>query len=330
MKRAILASKKLTIALLTFGVLAITPLTALAGNVLFHGHVGAIGVFTKTWSSIPSASPQVLATTPDGFTLPAGVFSKTGSTYTGTFAGYPYFKQVYDRRNLAGVAYVGGAVSGTVTRTGASLPQVYPSSGAITVPPGFIRVKGGTFGGTLPMSRATTYTGTFAATTGYSDFGFFWGLGDPGHRIAAAIIGATSGRNTRPIIISTAMNQTIPNKNGGAIWAQPVQVKFKTGTITISNPSPFEATYATGTGMDDRTPNGQSGTIQLIAARKSAAYITTVLPPPGDGTSAIQNQRSGAGSIDTLNLTFMPEPTQAALLAAGVLGLGVLLRMRRR
>jgi hypothetical protein len=279
-----------------------------------------------------------LETSANGFTLPSGAFSASGSTYTATFAGYPYFKQTNYRKNLDGHVYLGGAPAGTITKTAktAAAGLQYPSASVTTSPPGFIRVKPGSFGGAIPVSRATVYDGIFAGGAGYYNFGFFWGANQRsswqvanGGIVAPAIYGDSSEPIGYPFIASTGQHTSIPGlSNAAAGVANPV-VKFFTGTVTVSAPSPFEATYAVATGMDNRTAAGQSGSIQLVSARRIMYFTLATVPPPWNGTGGVQSQRSGSGGIYRFALEFVPEPTQIALLATGILGLGVILRVRR-
>jgi hypothetical protein len=87
-------------AALLFSFVVLMPLSALAGNVLFHGKAQQIGIFTRTNASIPSTNPKILETSANGFTLPSGAFSASGSTYTQPLLVIPTSNRPITERTL--------------------------------------------------------------------------------------------------------------------------------------------------------------------------------------------------------------------------------------
>ena len=127
-------------------------------------------------------------------------------------------------------------------------------------------------------------------------------------------------------------NLTNMTSKGGVIALEPNIWAF-TGTLTVSQPDPAAGSqYIVRTAMDNRTPAGASGTIQVISASLTHNYSVTPLPPPFDGTATATAYKNGllSGRRTTFDFIPAPEPGQMALIGMGIVGLVGVWGMRRR
>lgn len=317
------------VALLTFA-----AQVASANNNMFIGKFVQENPGNRLIGSFTAASPQPLVTVPatgtqvvDGFTLPLKRFSLVSGPTTRSFPGYLYVVST-NRYNKAG-AFEEGFHPKSGLSTFNPPNSGYPYA-TLTPPPGFVRRQFGPngFGGPMPIVGNAYFDGQVAGGVGYFDFAAqltaSWGHGpgfqkDVGGWSTAAHQSLTTGTPAAP-------GGPVTNQKVFGIWgAEPM-----TGTVTLSNPLPFAATYKVATAMDDRNLAG-TGTIQMIQPGLSYGYgvVGGPVPPPLDGSRGITNLRNGTINLIRTVVT-VPEPGQVALISAGILGLGGLARFRRR
>lgn len=274
-----------------------------------------------------TVSGNTLMTTPTGsgadFTIPTKIFSAMGSFSATALPTFPYFKGTFTRFNRAGTMMAGNWTPG-VTKIFMDDDTAYPV--ASTVPGGFVRAKVGPKGmaGPAPVYERTYYTFTLVTGTQVFD------------AIAAITLEQGGPLSNNPVIggfesnVNTVTTPT-PSSNGNVLFLDPNIWAF-TGTVTLSAPPPAAATYFIKTAMDDRTPAGASGTIQVVSAFLGHQYTLMTLPVPLDGTGTVTDFARGTGRAQLTTFQFLPvpEPGQIVLLGAGVLGLaGVWMRRRR-
>jgi hypothetical protein len=277
-------------------------------------------------SLMGTVSGPTLMTTPTtmggaDFTIPSKIFSSIGS-YTFAYPPqFPYFKAAFTRSNRAGTMMAGNWTPSAV-KTFIDNDTQYPY--ATTTAPGFIRANVGPKGmaGPAPQFQRTAYT-----FTNVNSAGVFSAVAK-----ITQYVGGPASTNPTYGGYTSAVNQNSPTSTGELVFLEPNIWAF-TGTLTVSQPPPVApTTYFIKTAMDDRTPAGASGTIQVISAFLTHQYEVTPLPPPLDGTGTITRYKSGQSraQLTTFQFVPVPEPGQIVLLGAGVLGLaGIWMRRRR-
>jgi hypothetical protein len=267
---------------------------------------------------LPTVAGSTLMTTPTAsganFTIPTKIFSNMGSFSATAAPTFPYFKGSFTRFNRAG-ALVAGNWTPSAVLTFIDNDTQYPI--ASTVPGGLIRAKVGPKGmaGAVPIYERTAYEFTLVSGTNVFD------------AIANITLemGGPASSNPRVGGFESNVNQDplVGTSNGNVVMMEPNIWAF-TGTVTVSQPPPLGVTtYFIKTAMDDRTPAGASGTIQVVSAFLAHQYTVTTLPVPQDGSATVASYKSGSGraQLTTFTLLPTPEPGQIALLSVGVLGL---------
>ena len=101
----------------------------------------------------------------------------------------------------------------------------------------------------------------------------------------------------------------------------------------VLQPDALVVQYFVVTAMDDRTPAGASGTIQVVSATLMHNYEVNPLPPPADGTNTVTKYTNALARTQRTTFEFIPapEPGQIALIGVGIVGLaGIAARSMRR
>ena len=318
-----------------------------AQNVLFSGSLERLGAFgAGVFATVPvhvdgknvqGAISVALTTAPTrpGFTVPQAAFSAVFS-YTASFGNYPFFANYASRQNLKW-SVMNGGFSGTSTVYPSTNNDIYPMS-ALASRSGFLRAKAGpnNIGGAMPSRRASNFVGIVAATTGFYDFynefsstgcSANGSVGSPLIPGGNCIVYGNSRGEQLLDSFSTLIHQTL-NRTLGQVWGVTGGIGI-TGNITVSNPI-GGLSLVMASAMDDRNAAGTMGTIQLIHPRVVYGYQMPTGTgggtgvPPRDGTATFVNLNGGLAGAVRANLTFLPEPGQGMLLAAGILGIATL------
>jgi hypothetical protein len=326
--------------------------SAAAGNVLFQyetqncaqGNVvdpmvsNVIDDCAAGTKVIGTVSGNTLMTTPTAsganFTIPTKIFSAMGSFSATAAPTFPYFKGTFTRFNKAGTLMAGNWTPG-VTKVFIDSDTAYPY--ASTVPTGFVRAKVGPKGmaGPAPVYQRTYYEFTLVTGTLVFDAiaAITLNLGGDFTSLGAAL-------SENPVLggFETNVRQTLTptssapvSSNGNVVFLEPNIWAF-TGTVTVDAPAPAAVTYFIKTAMDNRTPAGASGTIQVVSAMLAHQYTITSLPVPLDGSGVVSDlaRQTGRAQLSTFQFLPVPEPGQMVLLGAGVFGLaGIWMRRRR-
>lgn len=325
---------------------------AFAVDALFGGTVNRFqyGYFT-TFATVPTtmgAVAQVQAGSSNpGFSIASNVFDGGSFSYTAAFPGYPYFKAYRDRFMTSGAfdaAFKLPNTSYTVMRPNTAANTQYPNALPTNPALGFMRVKAGPkgFGGFWGANDGGTITGTAVSLGGgggFSDFffkpppygsvaGLAKGLDHAGGKNNQASLPTTSIPQTLCCQYSNITNQTNTSQMRGKMGVHLANVGHITGTITVSGPTGY-ATLITYMGADARTSMGLNGTISMVAPALIFNHSLSNVPSFDGTTQVVSLDVGGPGAVVT-SLTFLPEPTQIALLASGVLGLFGLRRTFRR
>ncbi len=98
--------------------------------------------------------------------------------------------------------------------------------------------------------------------------------------------------------------------------------QFTTEWVHVSSTTYWR--YVSATGYDNRTSMGLKGNISMVRPRLVHSYVV-----PHDPNLPIRKERTFA-RIDRITVHFLPEPGVNAMLAAGLMGLVGLYRLRRR
>ena len=325
-------------------------LPAIAANALFSGTIQRFHYgYLQTFAVVPSATAAsgMVGTGPNpSFTVPSKAFAGGTFSYTAAFPGYPFFK-AYRTRFMTGGNFAQNhlvpGTSFTLGRANTVGATQYPNALPTSPTQGVISVKAGPngFGGFWGLYDDGRITGTLESQGGgggYSDFRFkplphgaVPGLAkgnwqDGGKNNWPSL--ASSNNPTKCCQYSVITNQTNPSQMGGLVGARIEGVGHLTGTIVVSVPSGNYATKVTYIGADARTAAGLNGTISLVAPGLVHNYVTDGVPAVGTGTTGITSLNTGAPDTIQTTLTFLPEPSQFALLGAGMLGLLGLARHR--
>ena len=126
---------------------------------------------------------------------------------------------------------------------------------------------------------------------------------------------------------SDVTNNVNASQTRGLMFAFLANFGHVTGNVFISVPT--LGTTRSYTGMDSRTASGLFGNISMVGPAIIINY-TLDTQPDFTGTTPVQGIGTGTAEIAITNLTFLPEPTQLALLAGGILCLLALGRAARR
>ena len=310
-----------------FVAVAFTAQMSAAQSALFSGSIKRFtNAATATQATAASQVANVTAAAPAaGFTLPAQAFDAGFSFTTTGVPGYAFISGMVEFENGAGGPFAANALTTTVT----VLPNEtqYPFN---TLSPGmgFLRLKPGPngFGGVAPLHKDDDYYFIFAASTGNyaadAIVDYDYGLGNGVVDNTGVYGGWTAAQHT---FLTTGGGQPV---EFGRILKNVGALAF-TGTATASAPLGV-ATYRVVTGMDSRNAAGTTGTIQLVTPRLAHNYSVSPLPPPLDGTATVGGLLTDFGLTARIELNFLPEPGRFAAFGAGVLALGLLLRVRRR
>jgi hypothetical protein len=267
-----------------------------------------------------------------GFTLPDHFMSAyTQFTMAMPSYGYPYFKGT-GNPYLATMALAPGGGQLTETKTFtfnpglASSNSAYPYATATPVP-GYIRIKPGAnaFGGPLPFVNDTFYTGLQAAPGG-GYYQFSWYLNQDGR--------VTKDGTFNGYGWSVGTHTSLETPSGAPVQhgmiAKILTFLAHTGTATINKPPPLVGMYTFSVGEDNRNLANGTGTLQVVRPAIGIMYTTDQVPPPRDGTSAINSFRESFAGFRKLSLTFLPEPGQVALFGMGIVSLAFMARRKLR
>jgi hypothetical protein len=99
---------------------------------------------------------------------------------------------------------------------------------------------------------------------------------------------------------------------------------WTTGRVSVMGTNGAYATTITKTGYDNRNGNGSMGTLSLVVPWLTHSYLTSFHPM--DPVTSVAHY----AGIQTMKVHFLPEPGGIALLSAGLLGLAVVYRLRKR
>jgi len=254
-----------------------------------------------------------------GFTVPSNLFGSMQSTFPNPFPGYPaQFTQYQSRYQTGqGIFYSGyqpPGVSITFSATSVAPPQ------ASTPRVGMLRIVPGPNG--------------FGGKMHFKDYVYFYSEG-PGFYSESSLSMRTFMlerlRGAGPIggmgsALRGTASHTGLKSGGGSPLMQSSQgattrAGWFTGTITVTDQHLASAMFSTITAMDNRNVAGSSGSLSLVSPLLVWAYN-------GTGGS-VQVLRVGLASYSRLSLRSLPEPSRPGPLAAGVLGLMLLWKLRR-
>jgi hypothetical protein len=102
---------------------------------------------------------------------------------------------------------------------------------------------------------------------------------------------------------------------------------YTTGKVREWGPQGATNTLQTTTGYDNRTPLGLNGTISLVQPTMTHAYLQFPSDPGNDKPISMSWD---SVRLKRMDFRMMPEPTGAAMLAAGFATLAGLYRLRKR
>jgi hypothetical protein len=278
----------------------------------YYGYYGAGGAGT---AQVTSAG---------GFAVYANQFSTTFS-YTFTLLPiYPYLKVEKTVMNDAGTF----GNSYFVPSVAVSVPTAmgYPTL-PTTMRAGFIRVLPGPkgFGGQVRWNITKVYTFDYVSSLGTLHLSMH-----PDHNPAGNFdhggspLGA-QGPTDNPCCRSYPLGYpptTYPQYVYSAALAT-IRGPWLTGMLTVGAPQGAVSTTTTQTGVDARSAPFLTGVISMVTPRNQYVWQK-------DGAGNLLSLRSNFGVIHALELTFLPEPGQLAMLASGIFGLLGLQSFRRR
>ncbi len=206
----------------------------------------------------------------------------------------------------------------------------FSRSGRIVIDPGVNR-----FGGTLRMlagAEVSGYKELYFSPAYYRQYGagtllyyspIFFGVPLPSaYRYKMTAYGSnkeTTGTPYSPGDYYVQKVMYIPSRSG---HLTDFRNKFTTGWVNVFSTTYWR--YVSATGYDNRTSMGLKGNISMVRPRLVHSYVV-----PHDPNLPIRKERTFA-RIDRITVHFLPEPGVNAMLAAGLMGLVGLYRLRRR
>lgn len=299
---------------------------AAAAPTLFSGVVqqsGGIVLTTMPFTTLPgptSGAPATASNTPSGnFTLPAAAFSTSTPGYTFSFPPvYPYAFVQFAGVNGAGSfakSYLTPSVPVTFSATN-SLSKVPVVTG--TPRQGFMRLNPGSngFGGRMPVSTTRVYNFLIATSLGTLAANATLPRVQGDESLGGWVQFGTTPNGKFGTTYPTASPSIVLSAAGGGFRGPWI-----TGKITQYQPLGAAITNTTSTGVDARTAFNQ-GVISLVTPELDYVY-------QGDGAGTMVSVRDGYAVNRHLVVTFLPEPGQVSLLAAGLIGLAGLAWVRR-
>jgi hypothetical protein len=205
----------------------------------------------------------------------------------------------------------------------------FSRAGSIMVTPGPNR-----FGGTMQFFYGPNHRYYQVITFDYPIISKAYGPGQPSipstheSQVSEFVVGRQVDRYRMTYLGSQRITTGTPSAPGG-YYVQRAQyistiVPFTTGMITGWQPVGNTNTIHTLTGYDNRTPAGLYGIISLVRPRLVHTYIT-----PHDPNEPIRKGRSLLRTWQ-MDFYFLPEPGGSVMLAAGLVALAGLCRLRRQ
>jgi hypothetical protein len=199
------------------------------------------------------------------------------------------------------------------TATGGWPGSCTPRKGTMQRTPGLKK-----YGGTARFLRNELQWGT-------------WNLGGPSKsitvRFGSYLPGGTPPSHASPPAVGRVIHAGTGHytiTGGGTTSDADIQfttMPFTTGMASVINPLAY-LTAARSTGSNNLDPTNLTGTISLVRPALLNAYDRSGPLLNGIGTAW--------GQIDHVQLTFLPEPSMALMLACGGLALAGLSRLRKR
>jgi hypothetical protein len=307
--------------------------TASAANVMFQAERLCLNcmiqpywgaVQTNTWAyGYPNPNgPSAIATVKPsgGFEVASKAWENAWGvpfSFSATFPGYPYFKAIATQY-WGPIEATLGRHTATFTINMSDYDSTYPYA-PNTTDKGFVKLFPGpkNLGGEVKTVRTTWYTGTVsAAGGGFSDF------------TADVKVNNIDASQLTMVNFSTRVNRTFTDVYN-VVVARAVRPMDITGRIEASVPGPPFTRAFTETGYDNRNSANTTGTIQLVGASMASNFILAGNVAPRDGSGVVTSRVGGGVASSSFTMTLLPEPGQLALLAAGVVGLGLIVRRRR-
>jgi hypothetical protein len=224
-----------------------------------------------------------------------------------------------------GSTFMASANSGATTKCFTLNPYSTVTGGwpgSCTPRPGTLHRTPGTkkYGGTAQLLRDITSWGQWAAG-GFGNRAFTGYVGGnlPGGRPASHLTPSSVGK------VSHSATQHYSHTGGGTTsdaHAMQTVMPFTTGMVSAVNVAAYQTKFRR-TGSNNLNPTNLTGTISIVRPVVVNSYQR--LGPLLSGGGGV----SYAG-IETMKLTFLPEPSMALMLACGGLALAGLSRLRKR
>ena len=257
--------------------------------------------------------------------------------------GYVEQTRYYSRHNQLGIFYPSHANAPTAPMVVYGATNTTRSGGNYGMSRGgYMRVNPGAnrFGGTMrffsgpdfyyvgkaerpsPNSFAT-YRWNAIRTQSNSGTGTAGPFG-PNPPMRNTMMGLQTMGQTATYGSSLFIHSTLPSVSY-QYWGFSTLAPWTTGMVTVHQSlGPFPSpTHIQATGSDTRTLTSGGGLVGNLSLVQPSLYHSY----PASGTVGDQVH---LGLITRVTLTFMPEPTTAMLLSTGIVGLGLLYRLRRR
>ena len=302
----------------------------------------------------PANNPSVVGATQGaagnrGFTIPNGALDGGVLSYTASFPGFPFFEAYRTRRMTAGAftkSFKVPSATYNLNRPNQTGNSQYPNALPTYPAGGYAKVKVGPngFGGFWGVYDGGFVKGNILTTAGAISSYFYFlplpaGGSIPGLPSGIPFDGGANNNNNGNSLAATlccahtdVTNLTPSGARGtqtrGVMFAGVLNFGHITGTVTVSGPTGY-VTKVTYAGADDRTASGLVGNISMVAPGLIYTY-SLENQATFDQTTEVGNITLGTPEVVITNLTFLPEPSQLSLLAAGVLVLLVLPRLMRR
>jgi hypothetical protein len=202
-----------------------------------------------------------------------------------------------------------------------AIPSGFP--GSCTPRPGTLRRTPGSkkYGGTAQILRTQHSFGQWAPVGPFGNRAFSASVGGnlPGGRPASHLAPSAVGR----VVHEATLHYT--HTGGGTTsdaHAMLTTVPFTTGMVSVVNVAAYQTNFRRS-GSNNLNPGNLTGTISVVRPLVVNSFQRL-------GPGLVGGGNVSYGGIETMKLTFLPEPSMALMLGCGGLALAGLARLRKR